>query len=95
MDELDSATTAEAVGAQALDCDPHRGEGMRREGQEDGAFHALPEVQEPVQAGVLPLPVDGQAVDRKANPVQRGSQGPNVGGPRGELARPLADVPNG
>ena len=59
MEKLHSAAPAEAVGAQARDVNAHSGESVGRQGQEDAAVHALPQVRQTVQAGVLPLPVGG------------------------------------
>ena len=95
MEELHGAAAAEAVPAESVHRHPHRGEGMGRQGQEDMALDPGLEVRQPVQTLVLPLPVDGQAVDRQAEVVQRAGQGPDVGRPCGELAGPLADVPWG
>ena len=44
MEELHSATAAEAVGAQPRDVDPHRFESVRRKGQEDVALDASQQV---------------------------------------------------
>ena len=81
MEELHGAAPAETVGAQARGIDAHSGEGVGRQGQEDAAVYALPQVRQAVQAGMLPLPVSGQAVDRQARLVQRGGQGLDVGWP--------------
>ena len=93
MEELHGSAPAEAVGAQASGVDSHRGEGVGRQGEEDVVFDALPQVGEAVQASVLPLAIDGEAVDRKAGRVQRGGEGLDVGRPGLHLARPVADVP--
>ena len=64
MEQLHRAPAAEAVRAEPGHLDPHSSEGVRRKGQEDGALDPGSEVRGPVQAGVLPLAVEGQAVDR-------------------------------
>ena len=94
VEELHGAAAAEAVGAQPCDVDPHSGEGVRREGEEDVAVDALTEVRLAVQTGVLPLAVDGQAVDRQAGRIEGTGQSLDIGGPRGELACPMADLPH-
>ncbi len=92
VEELDGAATAEAVAAQSRSIDAHRSQGVCRQGQEDGKGDTSAQVRLGVQAGVLPLPVDGQAVDRQAGLVQRAGQGPDIGRPCSELARPSPDL---
>ena len=87
VEQFHCAAPAPAVGAEPGHVDTHRGEGVRRQGEEDVAFHPDPQVRLGVQAGVLPLPVDGQAMDRHTDLVQRGRHGPDVGRPGSELAR--------
>lgn len=93
VEELHGAAAAEAVPAEPVRRDPHRGEGMCRQGQEDVALDPGAEVGRPVQALVLPLAVYRQAVDRETAVVQRLGEGPDVGGPCGEFVRPPADMP--
>ena len=81
------------MGAQARHIDPHSGESVCCQGQECATIHTLAQVGLLVQAGVLPLSVDGKAVHRKAGLVQRSGSCLDVGRPRRELPGPLADVP--
>jgi hypothetical protein len=67
--EVHGAAATEAVSTQPCDVDPHRREGVRRQGQEDVALDSAPQVRQTVQSSVLPLPVDGQAVDRQTELV--------------------------
>ncbi len=82
-EQLHGAAAAEAVGAQPRDVDPHRGEGVRREGEEDVAADPRAEVGKTVEAGVLPLAVEGQQWigSLKGGLVKGGGQGPDVRGP--------------
>lgn len=93
VEQFHGASAAPAVGAEPGDVDTHRCEGVRRQGEEGVAFHADPKVRLGVQAVVLPLPVDGKAMDWHAERVQGGRRGPDVGRPGGELARAAADLP--
>ena len=93
VEQFHGASAAPAVGAEPSDVGAHSGEGVRRQGEKGVAFHADPKVRLGVQAVVLPLPIDGQAMDRHADLVQWGRQGPDVGWPGRELARAAADLP--
>jgi hypothetical protein len=44
VEQFHSAAAAEAVGAQPCDVDPHSGEGVRSEGEEDVAVDSRTEV---------------------------------------------------
>jgi hypothetical protein len=92
VEQFHRTAAAEAVRADPGHLDPHRREGVCRQGEEDGALDPCPEVRQPVQAGVLPLPVDGQAVDREALGVERPGEGLDVGGPGRELVGSAANL---
>lgn len=94
MEQFPGAASAEAVCAQAVYRDAHGSERLRDEREEDAAGHALLEVSGRRQAGVLPLPVEGEAMHWETGRVERRGQGPDIVGPRGELWLATADLPD-
>ena len=83
------------MGPKAVRDDARSSEGVLAQTEEYRSGNRRLQVRRGVQAGVLPLPVDREAVYGKSSPVQRGREGADVLRPSGELVSAAADLLRG
>jgi hypothetical protein len=82
------------MAAQTVDRHPDRSQRVSRRRQERAPRDLLTQVSGCVEAGVVPLPIEGQTVRRQPSGVERGGKRSDVDRPGGELLRLLRAPPD-